>query len=109
VALLVAAKRTLGAAVSVGGEGVAAAPSSGMPSLVDAAPGLTCPWLGLYGESPVGGEDCGVAQLRDAAAASQVATNVVVYPRRGHRFDDDPDIAADAWLRTLNWFDAHLR
>jgi carboxymethylenebutenolidase len=34
---------------------------------------------------------------------------VVVYPRRGHRFDDDPDVAADAWQRTLNWFDSHLR
>ena len=36
-------------------------------------------------------------------------TNVVVYPRSGHRFDADPDAAADAWQRTLNWFDAHLR
>jgi carboxymethylenebutenolidase len=34
---------------------------------------------------------------------------VVVYPRRGHRFDADPDLAADAWQRTLNWFDSHLR
>jgi carboxymethylenebutenolidase len=38
-----------------------------------------------------------------------VATDVVVYPRSGHRFDDDPDVAADAWQRTLNWFDSHLR
>jgi carboxymethylenebutenolidase len=109
VALLVAAKRTLGAAVSVAGEGVAATPSSGLPSLVAVAPGLTCPWLGLFGESPGGGEDPQIAAVRDAAAASQVATNVVVYPRRGHRFDADPDLAADAWQRTLNWFDSHLR
>ena len=25
------------------------------------------------------------------------------------RFDDDPENAAEAWQRTLNWFDAHLR
>jgi carboxymethylenebutenolidase len=109
VALLVAAKRTLGAAVTVAGEGVAATPGTGLPSLIDAAPGLTCPWLGIYGETAAGGPDPEVARLRDAAASSQVATEVIVYPRRGHRFDDDPEVAADAWQRTLNWFDSHLR
>src|SRR5918998_1504822 len=97
VALQVAAKRTLGAAVTVGGEKVAATPATGLPSLVDAAPGLTCPWLGIYGEVNGGGPDQEVIRLRDAAASSQVATDVVVYPRRGHRFDDDPDVAAAAW------------
>ena len=105
VALLVATKRTLGAAVTVAGEGVAAAP--GLPGLVEAASGLTCPWLGIFG---AGDEpDPEVARLRDAAASSQVATDVVVYPSRGHRFDDDPEVAAEAWQRTLNWFDSHLR
>jgi carboxymethylenebutenolidase len=108
VALLVAAKRTLSAAVTVAGDRVAA-PAAGMPALVDAAPGLTCPWLGIYGEANGGGPDPEVDRLRDAAASSQVATDVVVYPRRGHRFDDDPDVAAQAWQRTLNWFDSHLR
>jgi carboxymethylenebutenolidase len=105
----VAAKRTLGAAVTVGGEKVAATPATGLPSLVDAAPGLTCPWLGIYGETADGEPDPEVARLRDAAASSQVATEVIVYARRGHRFDDDPEVAADAWQRTLNWFDSHLR
>jgi carboxymethylenebutenolidase len=109
VALLVAAKRTLGAAVTVAGDRVATTPATGLPALVDAAPGLTCPWLGIYGEVNGGGPDPEVIRLRDAAASSQVATDVVVYPRRGHRFDDDPDVAADAWQRTLNWFDSHLR
>jgi carboxymethylenebutenolidase len=109
VALQVAAKRTLGAAVTVGGEKVAAIPATGLPSLVDAAPGLTCPWLGIYGETADGEPDPEVARLRDAAASSQVATEVIVYPRRGHRFDDDPEVAADAWQRVLNWFDSHLR
>lgn len=109
VALLVAAKRTLGAAVTVAGERVASTPATGLPALVDAAPGLTCPWLGIYGEADEGETDPEVTRLRDAAASSQVATDVVVYPRHGHRFDDDPEIAADAWQRTLNWFDSHLR
>jgi carboxymethylenebutenolidase len=108
VALLVAAQRTLGAAVTVEGEGITEARSGALPSLLDAAPGITCPWLGIYGE-PVDGERPELKQLRDAAASSEVATDVVVYPRRGHRFDDDPDAAADAWQRTLNWFDSHLR
>jgi carboxymethylenebutenolidase len=107
VALLVAAKRTLGAAVTVAGEGVVQTPSSGLPSLIDVAPGLTCPWLGIYGAD--GEPDPEIGRLRDAAASSEVATNVVVYPRSGHRFDDDPQVASDAWQRTLNWFDSHLR
>lgn len=109
VALLVAAKRTLGAAVTVAGETVASTPSRGLQHLIEAVPGLTCPWLGMYGEPAGGRPDPGVAELRDAAASAQVATEVVLYPRRGHRFDDDPEVAADAWQRTLNWFDSHLR
>lgn len=106
VALLVAAKRTLGAAVSVGGDRL---PSAELTSMVNAAEGLTCPWLGIYGETEAGTAPGDVDLLRTAAASSEVATNVVVHPRRGHRFDDDPDAAADAWQRTLNWFDSHLR
>jgi carboxymethylenebutenolidase len=36
-------------------------------------------------------------------------TNVVRYPGANHRFDADPGAAAEAWQRTLDWFDAHLR
>lgn len=102
VALLVAAKRTLGAAVTVGGDG-----ASSLPDLVDAAPGLTCPWLGIYGERST--DDAEIEQLRGAAARSEQATDLVTYPATGYRFDADPDAAADAWQRTLNWFDSHLR
>ena len=105
VALLVAAERTLGAAVTVAGEDT----SSELTSQVAAAKGLTCPWLGIYGEQADGGTDPEIDRLRTAAASSDVATDVVVYPRKGYRFDDDPESAADAWQRTLNWFDSHLR
>lgn len=108
VALLVAARRTLGAAVSVAGEG-GVPTSEGLPSLIDAAGELTCPWLGLYGEPTEGESDPEAERLREAAAKSEVATDVIVYPRSGHRFDADPTAAADAWQRTLNWFDSHLR
>ncbi len=106
VALLVAAERTLGAAVTVAGESVT---SSELTSQVAAAKGLTCPWLGIYGEQPEGGADPEIDRLRAAAASSEMATDVVVYPHKGYRFDDDLDAAADAWQRTLNWFDSHLR
>jgi carboxymethylenebutenolidase len=109
VALLVAATRTLGAAVTVADEGVAKAPGTSLSALLEAARGITCPWLGLYGEEAGGEPDPAIAQIRDAVVASEIAANVVVYPRRGHRFDDDPEAAADAWQRTLNWFDSNLR
>ena len=111
VAVMVAAERTLGAAITVGGGGVHT-PAGRLDKLIDVAGGITCPWLGLYGEpdgSDGSAEEGDIDRLRKAAAASEVATDVIVYPRTGHRFDDDPDHAADAWQRTLNWFDSHLR
>ncbi|RSM41838.1 carboxymethylenebutenolidase [Amycolatopsis balhimycina DSM 5908] len=103
-ALVVASHRRLGAAVSVGGQQTAE-----LPALVEIAGRLTSPWLGMYGDA---GDEAGgaeVARLRDAAASAKVATNVVHYPGANHRFDADPGAAAEAWQRTLSWFDAHLR
>lgn len=109
VAMVVAGSRTIGAAVTVGGGGILDPLSEGLPSLVDVAEELTCPWLGLYGdddtEIPVGD----VEKLRDAAAAAPVATDVVRFARTGHRFDATPEVGAEAWQRALNWFDSHLR
>ena len=51
VAFVVAASRALGAAVSVGGGGILSPLSEGLPSLVDIADELACPWLGLYGDA----------------------------------------------------------
>ncbi|RZQ61995.1 dienelactone hydrolase family protein [Amycolatopsis suaedae] len=103
-ALVVAASRKLGAAVSVGGQGH----DGELPPLVEIAGKLTSPWLGIYGDA--GDEDgAEVERLREVAASAKVATNVVRYPGANHRFDADPDAAAEAWQRTLNWFDAHLR
>ncbi|GAB3584346.1 dienelactone hydrolase family protein [Amycolatopsis endophytica] len=103
-ALLVAANRKLGAAVSVGGQGVAE-----KPGLVEIARELVSPWLGLYGDAGDELSAAEVEKLREAAAGSRVATNVVRYAGANHRFDADPGAAVEAWQRTLSWFDAHLR
>lgn len=108
-ALIVATKRAIGAAVSVSGSGIVSPLSEGIPSLVEVAHELSCPWLGIYGEQDehVTGEE--VAKLRDAAASAPVATDVVLLAQANHRFDTDPKASAEAWQRTLNWFDSHLR
>ncbi|MQA08365.1 MAG: carboxymethylenebutenolidase [Pseudonocardiaceae bacterium] len=109
VALLVAARRPVGAAVSVAGGGIAEPVASGLPALRDVAGQLTCPWLGLYGDQDDVITVAEVEALRDAAGAARVATEVVRFPEADHRFDTDPAAAHEAWQRALNWFDAHLR
>ncbi|WP_033290885.1 dienelactone hydrolase family protein [Amycolatopsis jejuensis] len=103
-ALVVASHRKLGAAVSVGGQAV-----TELPKLLEIAGHVTSPWLGMYGDAGDEAGEAEVEQLREAAAAAKVATNVVRYPGANHRFDADPGAAAEAWQRTLAWFDAHLR
>lgn len=103
VALIVATRRDLGAAVTIGGTGIVQPVAPALPSLVDVAPELRCPWLGIYpthGEPP----EEEVHKLRDAAHSARVATDLV---RCG--FDPDPSAAPEAWARILNWFDCHLR
>jgi carboxymethylenebutenolidase len=105
VAMVVAARRNIGAAVSVAGGEILRPLSPGLPAVVDIAGELRCPWLGLYGDKYA--EE--VALLRDAASRSATATDVVLFPAADHRFDIHPDAAFEAWQRMLNWFDAHLR
>lgn len=107
-ALVVAASRTLGAAVSVGGRGVLEPLSAALPPLVEIAGELSCPWLGLYGDDE-GVEADEVDKLREAAETASVVTDVVRFPGAGHRFDRDRDAAAEAWRRARNWLDLHLR
>jgi carboxymethylenebutenolidase len=105
-AMVVAASRRIGAAVSVAAGGIIQPASDALPPLVEIAGDLKCPWLGMYDDTFDTSE---VEKLRDAAIGSGVATNVVRFAEAGHRFDSDPDAAHEAWHRTLNWFDAHLR
>ena len=114
VAFLAAARRALGAAVTFYGGGVAEG-RFGMPSLVELAPGLKTPWLGLFGDDDQGIPVDQVESLRVAAATATVPTEIVRYPGAGHGFhcDGRPDSyhdesAHDAWKRTLDWFGRHL-
>jgi carboxymethylenebutenolidase len=103
VALLVATQRELGAAVTVEGTGVVQPGAAGLPALVDVAPALRCPWLGIYGREGEALEE-EVRKLQDAAHSARVATDLVRC-----RFDADCCIAPEAWTRTLNWFGSHMR
>jgi carboxymethylenebutenolidase len=109
VALVVAALRSLGAAVTVSASHITEPLSADLPSPLEAAPGVTCPWLGLFGERSKDLSSADVEKLRSAVASAENASDVKLYPGVGHRFDADPEASADAWQRTLNWFDAHLR
>lgn len=123
-ALVVASQRALGAAVTVSAGGVQTPLADGLPALLDVVGELTCPWLGLYGESGDAVDPSDVDRLREAAHASGAVVDVVVYPAAEHRFDADeitpvqPDpleesqgegTRSEARNRVLNWFDAHLR
>jgi carboxymethylenebutenolidase len=106
--------RTLGAAVTFYGGGVAEG-RFGLPSLIDQAPRLQTPWLGLYGDLDQGIPSHDVDQLRQAAAEVNVPTEIVQYPDGDHGFNCNdrpavfnPAAAADAWSRTLGWFDRYV-
>jgi carboxymethylenebutenolidase len=103
LALMVATQRDLGAAVTVCGIGVVQPVAATLPALVDIAPELRCPWLGIYGWDG-GVPEAEVHKLRDAAHSAHVATDLVHCC-----FDADRSVAPEAWARTLNWFGSHLR
>jgi carboxymethylenebutenolidase len=113
VALHAATAFPLGAAVSFYGGGVAEG-RFGMAPLVEQAPHLQAPWLGLYGDLDHGIPVDQVEALRAAAATAPVATDLVRYAEADHGFNCDARdsyhaaSAADAWSRTLAWFDRHL-
>ena len=113
VALVTAARRPVGAAVTFYGGGVTEG-RFGFPPLIEEATRLRAPWLGLYGDLDQGIPVEGVEQLRQEAGGSGQATEVVRYPEAGHGFHCDQRAsfeaksAEDAWARTLAWFNEHL-
>jgi carboxymethylenebutenolidase len=113
LALVTGARRPIGAAVTFYGGGVVEG-RFGFPPLVDEATRLTCPWLGLYGDLDRGIPVEQVEALRAAAATTGRPTEIVRYADAGHGFHCDrrpdfhPASAADAWQRTLGWFDRWL-
>jgi carboxymethylenebutenolidase len=113
VSLHVATERDVGAAVTFYGGGVAQG-RFGFPPMVDAAPSLRCPWLGLFGDRDSGIPVEDVEALRASAATSGQVTEIVRYPDAEHGFNCDvrasyhKEAADDAWKRTLAWFDTYL-
>jgi len=114
VTFYAATLQPLGAAVSFYGGGVAEG-RFGLPSLVDLAPSLQTPWLGLYGDEDSGIPVEQVERLRAATDPLAVDTAIVRYPDSQHGFhcDDRPAVfdaaaAADAWERTLSWLGGHI-
>jgi carboxymethylenebutenolidase len=114
VTFYAATLRALGGAVTFYGGGVREG-RFGLPSLLDQAPKLQTPWLGLYGDLDKGIPPDDVEQLRSAVKTAPVPTEIVRYPDADHGFNCDdrpavfnPEAAANAWTRTLAWFDAHI-
>ena len=113
VALATATRRDVGAAVTFYGGGLSSG-RFGFDPLIEEAPRLRAPWLGLFGDLDEGIPVDEVQLLRAAAATSGQDTEVVRYADAGHGFHCDrrdsyhEPSAHDAWSRTLAWFDAHL-
>lgn len=114
LALVTAVEREVGAAVTFYGGGVTTG-RFGLPPLVELAPRLRAPWLGLFGDLDTGIPVDDVEALRAAAAQSPVPTEVVRYPDADHGFNCDrrssynAGAATDAWARTLAFFHERLR
>ncbi|WP_040793932.1 dienelactone hydrolase family protein [Nocardia higoensis] len=117
-AFLVATNRPVGAAVTVAAPGIAEPLTDEAAALIQAAPDLQAPWLGLYGDDDPETMPDEVEKLRDAAARAAVASLVITYPGLRHRADtpaatsdgaDDDNFTTDSQTRIFDWFDSNLR
>jgi carboxymethylenebutenolidase len=114
ISLLVTARRDIGAGVTFYGGGIIEG-RFGFPPLSREAEGLRAPWLGLFGDLDTGIPISHVEELRRSAASSEVETEVIRYGEAGHGFHCDQRAsyhaasARDAWRRTLQWLDRHIR
>lgn len=113
VAFYGATLRPIGASVTFYGGGVAEG-RFGLPSLIDQAPSLVTPWLGLFGDEDQSIPVADVERLREAVATAPVDTEIVRYADAGHGFHCDArpgsfaaGPAEDAWRRTLAWLDRY--
>lgn len=114
VAFQTAVRRHVGAAATFYGGGIAQG-RFGYPAMLTVADALQTPWHGFFGDLDKGIPIDEVEQLRTAAATSPAATEITRYAEGEHGFNcnDRPavynaDAAADAWVRTLDWFDGHV-
>jgi len=85
-------------------------------SPLDLAPGLACPYLGLFGADDAIIPVADVEALRSALVREGKTFEFEVYPGAGHAFFNDtrpdayrPETAADAWRRALGFLRRHFR
>lgn len=113
VAFHTAVRGTVAAAVSFYGGGIRLG-RFGQPCLLDQAPQLTSPWLGLYGDRDPYIASADVEALRAVVSGCDADADIVRYPTAGHGFtsfdraDYDEVAAEDAWAQCLSWLRAHV-
>jgi len=114
IVVAAAADHAFGAAVTFYGGGVVSG-RFGYPPLVEIAPNLKSPWLGLFGDNDKSIPPEHVELLRSEATKAPVPTSIVRYAEAGHGFHCDarPDhyheaSAKDAWSKALDWFTRFL-
>lgn len=92
----------------------AAVPYYGANPPLDAVPNIRAAVLGIYG-----GLDerinAGIPDLRAALTSLGIIHEFIIYDGANHAFFNDtggaryhPEAAADAWVRTINWFRTYL-
>ena len=114
VTFLVAARRSLGAAVGFYGGGIVSTGHLPFPPLIDETKSLRTPWLGLFGDRDASIPVEDVERLREALRAAPVDAEVVRYSDAAHGFHCDARAdyheasARDGWTRAQAWFEAHL-
>ncbi|MGR5669618.1 dienelactone hydrolase family protein, partial [Escherichia coli] len=80
-----ATRLALGAAVTFYGGGIMSS-RMGQPPLIELAPSLQTPWLGLFGEDDAGIPVAEIDQLTAVIAPLAPDTDVIIYPGAGHGF-----------------------
>jgi carboxymethylenebutenolidase len=115
VTFLASARRPIGAGVGFYGGAIVGGWPPGFAALDGEAATLKAPWLGLFGDKDQSIPIEHVEQLRDALKSAPVVTEIVRYSNAGHGFHSEPrpesyepESAADAWRRALDWFARHL-
>jgi carboxymethylenebutenolidase len=114
ISFLVSLRRPVGAGVSFYGGGVVTGRFPQFPPLIEDAPRLTVPWLGLFGDQDTSIPTADVERLRATIDPLDTPTEIVRYAEAGHGFHCDQrpeyseEAAKDAWARTIAWFEKYL-
>ena len=92
----------------------AAVPFYGPNPPIDAVPNVRAAVLAIYGENDQR-INAGIPAIEEAMQKNGKVFEKVIYPGASHAFNNDtgrnynPEAAADAWSRTLSWFDKYVR